>query len=496
VPDEPNSLERRLDQLIRPIDLAAPSTTKFSAVDLFLAEQLRLEATDVATATISKAGNFSVRANQSARARAARVFVGVVPAADEMEATRRAARDRVTQGESPAVLLISPDSDGHWRLAYGVQALTANGILDPLRADTDVQLEAVTAAVADARSEPAAVRLPTLPSAVPVGRIEIDPRLRRMLRLAVASRPAVMLVGPPGTGKSQLLAELLEELNQSPLEFGFTTGHDAALVTPDESWSARELVGGETVDDAGRLRFTPGAILRAIADDQWLMLDEANRADLDRIFGPLLTWLSGQSVLVGRTGSAATSGAITLTWADTVASQVSGLEELTAQVITGEPVQFAAGTEWRMLGTYNALDAHRVFKFGLALGRRFAHVPVPAPDAGAFDTALRPRTSEMTDDIANAVHERVTALYAAHRQVDGATLGPALFLDIPSYVQAGVQSAADVPGLVAEAYLSAVGTWLARLEEDQLDALAPFCASDSVLGADWQWVREQLSALR
>src|SRR5262249_48942925 len=76
--------------------------------------------------------------------------------------------------------------------------------------------------------------------------------------------------------------------------------HDVLTVTADESWTTRELVGGDSVDDQGRLRFAPGYVLQAVEADKWLLIDEANRADLDRIFGGLLTWLSGQEVTVGR----------------------------------------------------------------------------------------------------------------------------------------------------------------------------------------------------
>lgn len=88
------------------VDLAAPSTTKFSRLETTLAALAGLEANEVVAATISKAGNFSVRATQSKRAQAARLFVGVVTDPQEYEATRRAATTHVEVGRSPAVLLL------------------------------------------------------------------------------------------------------------------------------------------------------------------------------------------------------------------------------------------------------------------------------------------------------------------------------------------------------------------------------------------------------
>ena len=140
-------------------------------------------------------------------------------------------------------------------------------------------------------------------AAPPAARLALDARVRRMVRSAISSRAAVMLVGPPGTGKTQLVGETLSEVADNPSAFGMTKGHEKLEVTPDESWSTRELVGGDTVDDKGRIRFSPGYLLEAIAQDRWLVLDEANRADMDRIFGGMLTWLSGESVTVGRVSS-------------------------------------------------------------------------------------------------------------------------------------------------------------------------------------------------
>ena len=55
------------------------------------------------------------------------------------------------------------------------------------------------------------------------------------------------------------------------------------------------LVARRSTKRRNTLRFRPGKVLDAIANDRWLVIDEANRADLDRIFGGLLTWLASTS---------------------------------------------------------------------------------------------------------------------------------------------------------------------------------------------------------
>jgi hypothetical protein len=116
--------------------------------------------------------------------------------------------------------------------------------------------------------------------------------------------------------------------------------------------------------------------MNCIRDDRWLVLDETNRADMDKIMGPVLTWLSEQEVEIARTRP--TGGQpIHLGWADSPESRVS-----TEDGPEGA-IRYLAGKDWRLLGTYNPQDAQRVFRFGQALSRRFVLVPIPAllPDS-------------------------------------------------------------------------------------------------------------------
>lgn len=386
---------------------------------------------------------------------------------------------------------------------------------------------------------------------VPGAKILVDDRIRRMVRTAIASTSAVILVGPPGTGKTQLLREILDEISDDPSRFGFSrsTLEEPKWRTPEESWTTRELVGGETVDENGDLRFRPGDVLRSIREDRWLILDEANRADMDKIFGGLLTWLSDQSVELGRTSTALEAPPVELGWRDEPESHVEGWEELGGSPAT-DRVRFLAGTEWRLLGTYNAQDAQRVFRFGQAIGRRFVRVPIPPPTRDAFDKILAPFVEGLPGTMASSIG----GLYEAHHGAEVTRLGPALFLRMPAYVNSalkrGFAGAAETVGaeageepagsgasaaaasesstggtapeptgetpsetgaaasgasgdvadggqLVAEAYLANVGTWLARYSDDELAALGKRVVSDlrALPEEEWEWVRSLIWTL-
>jgi DNA polymerase III delta prime subunit len=351
----------------------------------------------------------------------------------------------------------------------------------------------------------AAVPVPNLTPTL----VRVDDRIRRMVRTAIRSAPAVILVGPPGTGKTTLLREVFGELVQNKDPDGLTAFEEPLWATPDESWTVRELVGGDTIID-GAIQFRPGWVLRAIAGNRWLVLDEMNRADMDRIFGGLLTWLSGGSVTLGTTSTAPGAPHIELGWntegdaSERSKCRTEGISPDGTLFGAGGKVRYAAGEGWRLLGTYNALDAQRVFRFGAALGRRFVRVPIPAPSPALFAEVL----GERATNLSAGMRASVEGLYRAHYAREETQLGPAVFLAMCNYLRASVpetgadeDSAADVVSsnddgkALAEAYVVHAGTWLAHLDRRDLDALGERVRSGVMSPEDWLWVTQMIRSL-
>jgi hypothetical protein len=159
-----------------------------------------------------------------------------------------------------------------------------------------------------------------------------------------------------------------------------------------------------------------------------------NRADLDRILGPVLSFLADQEVDLGRTELTPDGKPMLLAW---TTDPDSGVVEDEDKVV------YVAGTDWRIIGTYNSVDVGRVFSMGSALSRRWATVPVPPLVADHVVTVL-----ESIKGLPYGVAQLIQRIYEEHLKV--LPLGVAPFVDMARYV-AEEQSSAPPAGAAPDA---------------------------------------------
>jgi MoxR-like ATPase len=238
--------------------------------------------------------------------------------------------------------------------------------------------------------------------------LEIDSEVISQICANLTAGNNLIMTGPVGTGKTTLA----EDVCKIAKDEDFCMGH--ILTTATSDWTTFDTIGGYMPRKDGELEFEEGKFLEAIRTNKWLIIDEINRADIDKAFGQLFTVLSGQKVELPFRDKKGRGISI-----DNTNDNRSYFDVDTAT--------YKVGRNWRIIATMNVYDMNFLFEMSYAFMRRFSFIYLDIPKN--FDELIDKWCEE------NELPETTPKKLQKLTDFSGRKMGPAIIKDVIRFIK-------------------------------------------------------------